>query len=91
MMKKMNKTPYTDTEIEELCELYSIHHYLWGLTNAINILKKEFNYSDVNTHIIVLRKEMNKVSKEKWDKFHVKWKESTLQAKIFKRLDEEEK
>lgn len=86
----MYKTPFTETEIEELNDLYQNHGRDFERSETITFLKKKFGYSNVHTVICELRKEQLTKSNKMWEEFRNKYSNSTLNDKLIKRIDENE-
>jgi hypothetical protein len=84
------KKQFTDEEVDELCDLHMNHGEIKSFYEILKYLKEKFNYSNTHNIIIELRKEFqNKQHSDMWDKFHEKYKGSTLQLKLLKRLENE--
>ena len=87
----MNKPQFTETEIEEICDLYGDTHYSFAVTDIMIFLEK-LGYSKVSNTMTELRKEfVNKRCRDKHDKRRERYPNSTLQNKLFKRIEYEEK
>lgn len=90
-MNNADKPAFTDLEIEEMLECREIHFFLFGMSKAMEILKNEYDYSNVNKHIISIRKAINAESQSKWSEFREKYKDSNLTLKLAERIDFNEK
>ena len=85
------KPKFTEKEIEELNDLYENFGYNYGVHEVIKFIKKELNLSEVHKLSISLRKEFDLKINERNEKFENKYKNSTLQNKLFKRMNNNEK
>lgn len=85
------KPKFTKKEIEELNDLYENFGYNYGVHEVIKFVKKELNLSEVHKLSISLRKEFHLKINERNEKFENKYKNSTLQNKLFKRMNNNEK
>ena len=84
---KKQKPKFTEKEIEELNDLYQNFGFNYGVHEVIKFVKKELNLSEVNKLSISLRKEFNSRIDEMNKKFEETYKDSTLQDKLFKRIE----
>ena len=85
------KPKFTEKEIEELNDLYENFGYNYGVHEVIKFVKKELNLSEVHKLSISLRKEFDLKISNKNKIFENKYKNSTLQNKLFKRMNNNEK
>lgn len=83
------KTPFTEEEINELCDLNKQMGEMFAGYEIIKILQKEHNLSDVNSIIITLRKHINKRNVELNDKRKKNYPNSTLDKKLSIRIEED--
>lgn len=86
------KPQYSEREIEELCDLYAWRGKDVMLHNIIDFLKEKHNLSDVNAIIVDLRVEFenNRLRKMR-EEIEERYKDSTLDETLYKRLDYEGK
>ena len=80
------KPKFTEIEIEELNDLYENFGYNYGVHEAIKFIKKELNLSEIHKISISLRKNFNLKIDERDKKIENKYKNSTLQSKLMKRM-----
>ena len=80
------KTKFTEIEIEELNDLYENFGYNYGVHEVIKFTKKELNLSEIHKISISLRKNFNLKIDERDKKIENKYKNSTLQSKLMKRM-----
>ena len=87
----MDKPKFSEKEIDELDNLNMRMGKQFRLYEIIEFLKQKFNYSDVNTHIIELRKEFQQRDAKLQEKSESEFPDSTLHNTLMKRLDWTEK
>ena len=80
------KPKFTEIEIEELNDLYENFGYNYGVHEVIKFIKKELNLSEIHKISISLRKNFNLKIDERDKKIENKYKNSTLQSKLIKRM-----
>ena len=80
------KPKFTEIEIEELNDLYENFGYNYGVHVVIKFIKKELNLSEIHKISISLRKNFNLKIDERNKKIENKYKNSTLQSKLMKRM-----
>ena len=80
------KPKFTEIEIEELNDLYENFGYNYGVHEVIKFIKKELNLSEIHKISISLRKNFNLKIDERDKKIENKYKNSTLQSKLMKRM-----
>lgn len=85
----MIKTPYTEKEIEELNDLHENFGREVGIYEVINFVKKELNLSETHKLSCDLRIKFNKEINDRKNKFNDLYKNSTLNDKLIKRINEE--
>ena len=84
---KKQKPKFTEKEIEELNDLHENFGFNYGVHEVINFVKKELNLSEVHKLNVSLRKEFNSRIDIMNKKFEETYKNSTLQDKLFKRIE----
>lgn len=83
----MDKPPFGEEEINELCDLYADTYYDVAISDVIIFLEK-LGYSKVSNIMIQMRKEfLNKRCPERHTKRRSNYLNSTLQSKLSERLD----
>lgn len=86
-----SKPPFSEEELNELDFLNMHVGRKLLLQEILTFLKKKFDYSDVNVHIIELKKEFYAKEKERQDERDRRFPNSTLNDTLFKRIDWNEK
>ena len=87
----MIKTPFTEKEIDELCDLHENFGREVGIYEVINFVKKELNLSEIHKLSCDLRIKFNKEINDRKNKFNNLYENSTLHDKLIKRINEEDK
>jgi hypothetical protein len=83
------KPKFTEKEIEELNDVYQKFGYQCGIHEVVEFVKQELNISEVHKLSISMRKYFNVKINEQNKKFEKKYKNSTLQDKLIKRMNYE--
>ena len=82
-----NKPELSEEEMNEIDSLNMRVGKEFRTAEIIEFLKKKFNYSDVNVHIIEIRKEFHKRDAELQQENEKRFPNSTLQNTLLKRID----
>ena len=84
------KTPFTEEEINELCDLYHNYGEVEGLSSALKILENDLKLYKVHYSVIAIRKHIIERLKFNNNNLENKYPNSTLLNKLSIRLGEEE-
>lgn len=87
----VSKPSFSEDELDEIDFINMFVGRQMLLQEILTFLKKKFNYSDVNAHIIELKKEFYAKEKERQEERDRRWPNSTLNDTLIKRLDWTEK